>query len=243
MKIGLTELFFPRGVGCLLCGDPRRAEEKYSLCPDCRERLLGLRLLGGICPRCASPLNGKGACAFCAEGKLKPFRAGYGAFRYTAEAEGLVKLLKFHYQDEAADALAAVMADCFPAHEYDALVPVPLHRIRERARGANQALLLCQRIGPRAGLPVLDALVRVRKTRDQARLGFAERQSNVQGAFAVRGDVRGLRLLVADDVRTTGATTRACGEALLEAGARYVGVLTAAIAIPGGANKRKAGIK
>lgn len=231
MKAGA--LLFPRAACCLCCGDPRRAEEKYCLCPDCREKLLALRLRESVCPRCMYPLNSRGECAYCHLDKLRPLRAGYGAFRYTGEAKRLVELLKYGYQDEAADALAAVMAQVFPAREYDALTPVPLYRTRLRARGANQARVLCERVGPRAGLPVLDTLTRVRDTRTQTALDYGERQENVRGAFVPASDVEGLRLLLVDDVRTTGATTRACAETLLAAGAQYVGVLTAAIAAQG----------
>lgn len=230
MKPDWKGLLFPRAADCLVCGDPRRAEDKYCLCPDCRERLLSLRLRENVCPRCMGPLDGKGQCRFCRTDRLKPLRAGYGAFRYAAEAKTLVEQLKYGYADEAADALSAMMAQCFPAAEYDALVPVPLYRTRQRGRGANQAALLCDRVGPRAGLPVLDALRRVRNTQTQIHLNPSERQKNVRGAFAAVVDVQGLRLLLVDDVRTTGATTRACAEALLAAGAKYVGVLTATIA-------------
>lgn len=233
MKSDWKELLFPRAVDCLICGDPRQAEGKYCLCPRCRERLLSLRLRENVCPRCMGPLDGKGQCRFCRSESLRPMRAGYGAFRYAAEAKALVERLKYGFEDEAADALAAVMAQCFPAAEYDALVPVPLHRTRQRGRGANQAALLCDRVGPRAGLPVLDALQRVRNTRTQIRLNPAERQRNVREAFAATMNVQGLRLLLVDDVRTTGATARACAEALLSAGAREVGILTATIASEG----------
>ena len=226
-------VLFPPGAQCLVCGDPRRADEKYALCPACREALLKLRLREGICPRCMHPLSDNGACAFCKAGYLNGLRAGYGAYRHAGAARQLVRGLKFDYQDEAAQALAAGMAQCFPAYEYDALVPVPLHRHRQRMRGANQAMLLCQLVGPRTGLTVIDALQRVRKTKTQTALDQAARQRNVRGAFTLKQSVEGLRLLVVDDVRTTGATARACAEVLMQGGAQYVGVLTATIAVYG----------
>ena len=227
-----AELFFPRGAECLLCGDPRQADTKYCLCPDCRRELLALRLRENVCIRCMHPLDGKGVCPFCQAGRLGAMTAGYGAFRYTGAAREMVLLLKFGYQDEAAAALAAGMAPCFPAERYDALVPVPLHRARQRARGANQARILCEQVGERTGLPVLDALVRTRRTGAQARIKSAgARQHNVQGAFSAVCDVSGLRLLLVDDVRTTGATARACADALLAGGAKDVAILTAAIAV------------
>ncbi len=226
-----AELFYPRGAECLTCGDPLRAEADYCLCPDCRQALLALRLRDGVCSRCMHPLGRRGSCPFCSAGRLQPLAEGYGAYRYTGEAAELVKLLKYGYQDEAADALAAGMAQCFPPGRYDALTPVPLHRSRQRMRGINQARLLCQLISRRTGLPVLDTLTRSRKTRMQVRLrGSAIRQRNVQGAFSLASDVQGLRLLLVDDVRTTGATARACAQALLAGGAAEVSILTACIA-------------
>ena len=231
MKAGFVDFFFPRGAGCLVCGDPRRADTLYCLCPDCRRELLSLRLRENVCIRCMHPLDGAGLCPFCREERLGPMTAGYGAYRYTGAARQLVRALKFHFQDEAADALAAGMSQCVPLNRYDVLTPVPLHPARQRVRGINQARLLCDLVGRRLDLPTLDALIRTRRTNEQARIREpGARQRNVRGAFACRGEVKGLRVLLVDDVRTTGATARACAEALLRGGAAEVAVLTATIA-------------
>ena len=231
MKARFADFFFPRGAGCLVCGDPRRADTVYCLCPDCRRELLSLRLRENVCIRCMHPLDGAGLCPFCREQRLGPMTAGYGAFRYAGAARQLVRALKFHFQDEAADALAAAMSQCVPLNRYDVLTPVPLHRARQRVRGINQARLLCDLVGLRLGLPTLDALIRTRRTNEQARIREpGARQRNVRGAFACREEVKGLRVLLVDDVRTTGATARACAEALLAGGAAEVAVLTATIA-------------
>ena len=192
---------------------------------------VALRLRQNVCLRCMHPLDRRGLCPFCRQERLTPLTAGYGAFRYAGTARQLVRLLKFHFQDEAAEALAAAMAQCFPDGRYDALTPVPLHRRRLRARGANQAEILSRLVGKRTGLPVLNALTRTRFTREQSRLAGPARQRNVRGAFSAGANVSGLRLLLVDDVRTTGATARACAEALLAAGAAEVSVLTACIAV------------
>jgi ComF family protein len=106
-----------------------------------------------------------------------------------------------------------------------ALVPVPLHRARLAERGFNQSALVAGGAARFLGAPYLPlALGRSRKTSEQAALGRSERLDNVQGAFFVRGAVRGRRVLVVDDVVTTGATSRACIAALEAAGADVVGV-------------------
>jgi ComF family protein len=110
----------------------------------------------------------------------------------------------------------------------DLLVPVPLHRSRERERGFNQARELARHLG----LPIVDALVRTRRTESQADLPAAKRRANVRGAFAWRrGIVDGLTIVLVDDVSTTGATLNACAAVLLERGAKEVRALTAAKAV------------
>jgi ComF family protein len=107
-----------------------------------------------------------------------------------------------------------------------AVVPVPLHRSRRRQRGFNQAMELARHLG----VPVLDALMRSRLTSSQADLPAARRHANVRGAFVIRPgtNVRGLTLVLVDDVSTTGATLDACARPLLDAGAVEVRALTAA---------------
>jgi ComF family protein len=108
----------------------------------------------------------------------------------------------------------------------DAVVPVPLHRSRERARGFNQARELARHLG----VPMRDLLVRIKRTQTQADLPAGERHANVRGAFALRpgSSVDGLVVVLIDDVSTTGATLNACAAVLLDAGAAGVRALTAA---------------
>ena len=110
--------------------------------------------------------------------------------------------------------------------EASIVVPVPLHRRRRRARGFNQAADLAQHLG----LPVVEALRRRRATQSQTDLPAAKRHANVRGAFAIRRgvDVAGLRIVLVDDVSTTGATLESCARVLREAGALDVSALTAA---------------
>lgn len=111
----------------------------------------------------------------------------------------------------------------------DAIVPVPLHRSRHRARGFNQAADLARHLG----VPVVNALRRTRATSSQTDLPASRRHGNVRGAFALqrRSDVRDLSVVLVDDVSTTGATLEACAAVLTAAGAREVRALTAARAV------------
>lgn len=114
---------------------------------------------------------------------------------------------------------------------FDLLVPVPIHAVRRRERGYNQAEAIAAAIAPAVGVAVAaKALARKRSTRSQTRLGRGDRRANLAGAFACpRPDaVRGKRILLIDDVFTTGATTDQCAAVLLAAGAASVGVLALA---------------
>lgn len=112
----------------------------------------------------------------------------------------------------------------------DGLVPVPLHPSRERRRGYNQAALLAARVGALTGMPCLDVLRRLKPASQQVGLGAVERFHNVEGAFAPRPGVGvdGARLILVDDVLTTGSTVGACATALRAAGAAEVWVATLA---------------
>jgi ComF family protein len=143
----------------------------------------------------------------------------------------LIHLLKYGRIRTLSRPLGNLLAAAFPREErFDAIVPMPLHWRRHWRRGFNQSALLAGELGRRFGLPVIRAVRRTRPTAPQAGLTNAKRRANVAGAFAVsrRTSVAGLRLLLVDDVMTTGATASACSRALKSAGARYVASLSLA---------------
>lgn len=226
----LIDLLYPRGATCLYCCHPRRALLPEGLCADCLSLLEANKVGDNICPRCMSPLDEKGQCAFCRSKALGPLKTAFAPFRYHGVARQLILLLKFYHQDDAAPLLARHMLPLIPPGEYDALVPVPLHKRKQRLRGANQSETLCRLLSPKAGLPVLTPLSRIRYTRPQKSLTPFQRQKNVDDAFRLTDNVQGLRILLVDDIRTTGATARACAREMLRGKAKSVSLLTAAIA-------------
>jgi ComF family protein len=145
--------------------------------------------------------------------------------------------LKYEGQRHLARPLSELLLDCLAARPLavDLLVPVPLDRGRGRERGYNQSALLAEPIGRALGLPLLaGALRRTRATRPQVGLSARERRANVRGAFACADPsaVEGRRVLVVDDVMTTGATLEACADALTAAGAAVVYGLVVARDLP-----------
>jgi len=188
------------------CGS-RAGFERDWLCEDCRQALTS-RWVGVAPPPEGGLIEG----------------AAYG-YLYGGPAGGLVRNLKYRGVSRLAEPMGRQMLRAFeglqPAH-IDCVVPVPMHIRRTHKRGVNHALLLAREVATGLGLPLAESLVRTRNTRQQARLDDAERLHNLDGAFAVAGDVSGKRVLLVDDVCTTGATANACTEALLEGGASAV---------------------
>ncbi len=224
-----ADLVYPRGVNCLVCGDHRRADPALCVCPSCLEKLRSERVPASACERCLSYAGARG-CRFCSKGGMKDIERAFAPLYYLPASRQLVISLKFRGTDEALPLLGEWMADSLIRRDFDCILPVPLHRRRQRLRGVNQAALLAAEVSRRTGIPVReDILTRTRNTRPQASLSHSKRVSNVRDAFALLPgtDVTGLRVLVCDDVRTTGQTAQACASALRRAGAESVCLLTA----------------
>jgi ComF family protein len=214
---------------CLGCG--RRGA---ALCPACWDGLPRLR--PPLCPRCSRPARGGVRCASC-----RIAFAGLVAVRAPCAYAGTIGLavrrLKYGQERHLVAWLARLLQECLASRPQavDALVPVPLDAARLRARGYNQAALLATTLGDALDWPVVTtALQRTRTTRPQVGLSARERQANVRGAFECPEPalVQGRRLLLVDDVMTTGATLEACAAALVAAGAERVYGLVVARDVP-----------
>jgi ComF family protein len=229
LKEALADLLFPR-VRCLACNEPRKITPDTPLCPSCLESLQGLQIKGNVCGRCLSPLKAGQACAFCAKGGMESIEKAYAPFIYRDVVQRLIVQLKFVPCLSAAPLLASHMARCITGLSFDALVPVPLSREHQRERGMNQSLELCRQISPVCGIPILEALVKTTNTRRQSHLPAQLREKNVKGAYRCVQQAEGLRLLLVDDVRTTGSTANSCARELRKHGAASVCLLTAAVA-------------
>jgi ComF family protein len=193
-----------------------------------------------FCQRCGVPFSSAalgGRDRLCPGCQLAPplFRRARAALRYDAQGRRLVLPFKHADRTEFAATLGPFMARAGAAllHETDLLVPVPLHRVRLFRRRYNQAALLATAISRLARRPcLLDALLRHRATGSLGEKSAAERTSEVTGAFAVRPSraerLVGKRVLLIDDVMTSGATANACAAVLVAAGVLLVDVLVAA---------------
>lgn len=219
---------------CLSC--QAIVDRPGSVCASCWTRL---SFLGAPqCRRCGLPFpHDVGADAECAAciADPPPWQRARSVFAYDDASRGLVLGFKHADRLHAAPAFGRWLARAGGelAAEADIVAPVPLHWLRLALRRYNQAALLAHALAATTGRTVIpDLLRRTRRTPSQGRLGRAERQRNVAAAFRIRERYRarlaGARVLLVDDVLTTGATARACAKALTDAGAGSVDVLTLA---------------
>jgi ComF family protein len=204
---------------CDACLEPPEPFSPEYCCARCRAPFLN-----------ALPLDEHGLCALCRLGATAYDQCwSYGL--HDGRLRELIHLFKYSYMRPLAAVLAQWLALAYPRMErFDALVPMPLHWWKRVQRGFNQSELLARELSRRTGVPVLRAARRRRATAAQAGLTHAQRRDNVRGAFDVPrpAAVRGLALLLIDDVLTTGSTVNACAGALKRAGAARVSVLTLA---------------
>lgn len=203
----LRDLLFPKRANCMGCGAATGCREDW-VCPSCRQDMAQSWVGAEMPPR------GIDAVAY--------------AYVYRGAAAGIVRRLKY----SGVGQLAAFMGeDMVRAHRFieptgaDCVTCVPMHKKRRKRRGYNHAELLARDVAARLNLPYIEALERTRNTKQQARLDDHARRINLKDAFRVTGPVAGRRILLVDDVCTTGSTARACAKALKSAGAARVFLL------------------
>ncbi len=220
---------------CLTCDAAVDAPGRF--CGACFTRMTFISR--PFCRQCGAPVSHAGLpaallCAQCEEAP-PPWGRARAALCYDTQSRKLILAMKHRDRPELARWLAVFMARAGAdvLEEADLLVPVPLHPQRLRARRYNQAGLLARALGRIAGVPVrLDALVRLRVTPSLADLSAERRAAVLRDVFAPRrgagASIAGRRIVLVDDVLTSGATCGACTEALLAAGAASVDVVVAA---------------
>jgi len=219
LRSALLEVIAPGR--CAFCA--ARADVMCDRCEALLPRLVR------ACGRCALPMPSGKLCGRCQQ-RPPAFDIAAAACHYRFPVDTAIKALKFRRQLFYVPAFVALLAPLLD-HRFDGcdgLVPVPLHRWRQAARGFNQAAELARGLAATTGLPVSESLRRLRPTPPQSGLTAEQRRRNLRGAFAVAGAMRLRFPLIVDDVITTGHTCDELSRVLLAAGAERVGVVAVA---------------
>jgi ComF family protein len=214
---------------CLLCG---QASGSDILCVACASDLS--RLPSPRCPRCALPTPSGEICGRCLA-HLPHYDRTFAVFDYAFPQNKLIQAFKYSHRLALATYLGQELTRLALASKLtaDRIVPLPLHPIRLRERGFNQALELARPVASALGLPLdFQTCARIRHTPAQAGLPLKQREKNMRGAFRCAHDLAGQRILLVDDVMTTGTSLDECARTLKRHGAAEVTLLVVARTLP-----------
>lgn len=210
----ILEFFFSTRAQCLGCGDEQGCD-----CPF-------------LCSECLALLKPSYVSASREEWRRSGLSSVRFVYYYGRPIRGLIRAFKFRGVKILAKNMAQDMNELLTLRGHadaDVIIPVPLHPTRLRNRGYNQSEVLARALSEKCGIPVrTDILRRIRKTRQQSKLSHAKRRNNLKNAFVAVQNISGLRVLLLDDVITTGSTVCACAEALRAAGAADVHAISIA---------------
>lgn len=219
---------YPKKEYCILCG----SVSPGFLCKNCASTVEFIH--DRRCLKCGKGLKDSfmdNICPDCKERKYN-FYSAYSSFLYRGSGKEIIHRLKYDGKKEGAKVLAKYMADIIISENLDgdAIVPVPIHEAKMSLRGFNQSYLIGESLSSLIKTPLYPCLIRIRNTKDQFNLDKYERKLNIINAFSYNllYNVKNKRILLIDDVFTTGNTVDECSKVLLNSGAKDVFVVTAA---------------
>lgn len=225
-----ADLLFPRR--CPVCGGVAMPKGRL-ICPACLKQLSFVS--SPACMKCGKEIGSRDQeyCADCIRRK-KSFTRGFALLNYDSRAAVSMAAVKYHnkreYLDFYARAAALRFGKQFRQAGIQVIVPVPVHASRLKTRGFNQAAVLAEKLSAELGIPWEELLIRVKKTDPQKSLGSAERLKNLRGAFEAEQEAgKWERVLLVDDIYTTGSTAEICSRALLKTGVKQVFVFAVCI--------------
>jgi len=225
---------YPRNIYCILCNNPIDRDERYSVCLDCKNKLKFIK--EKTCDKCGKPLDELyliGRCPECISNE-NYYTKAVSCIEYNELAKKIIYNLKYYKKRYISYHVAEIIFDRLMEsniYDFDIIVPVPLHKDKERERSFNQASIISKYIGAMTKTHVVNrALIRSKNTLTQNQLTKEERKENLKGAFDVinRDRIKNKNILLIDDIYTTGATINECSKILLENGALDIYVATLA---------------
>lgn len=226
IKEKCLDIFYP--PRCPVCNGLLENRQK-SVCPECTEVFHAIT--ENYCMKCGKPVGEtEEYCTEC-RGRDRSFVQGRSIFLYNAQMKQSILRYKYYgsreYGKYYAECICRYAGETIGRWHPDVIVPVPVHRRKLRMRGFNQAADLAERTGKILGIPVAEDIVyKTRETKSQKKLDARERKRNLKDVFRATCPVNGLKILIIDDVYTTGSTVEAMTECLLENGAKAVFFVT-----------------
>ncbi|EYE89889.1 hypothetical protein Q428_00765 [Fervidicella metallireducens AeB] len=208
------EIIFPEPITCTMCGRVLKEANKYYLCTGCLSQI-----------KCYSNSENKIPVeeSIFKQDLHMAFDETYSACVYEGISRDLVHKLKYKDKQNIAKTMAAMIKDVLGNDlKYDMIVPVPIHPSRLKKRGYNQGELIASELENIVNIPMIKALKRTKNTPSQVLFNERDRWYNVKCAFSCTLNLKGKRILLIDDVITTGATAHYCAETLKASGAVYV---------------------
>jgi ComF family protein len=230
MSSVIKDAIFPEDVTCDLCGEELVADTRYRLCAKCTEDMPFIA--GHVCLNCGVAIDNEADYGDRCKNNASLFKLCRAPLLYDGKAREMLYGLKFSGKKYLVHTLGAMMADTYLKYNMqgEIIVPVPMSEKDVKKRGFNQAELLAYEVGKRLDIPVLPALVKVKETSAQKELSGRERAENLEKAFEViYPQIKDRKILLIDDIFTTGATANECAKTLLKAKCKEVSVLTACI--------------
>ena len=233
--VRIADLVYPPDIYCICCGKSIQPRRLYSMCGNCLDEINWAN--GKLCAACGKPLEDWYPDMYCNEciSRDRSFDAGITCFQYKDAERMMIREFKYHGKGYMARNLSEILFDKVMAvgTGCDILVPVPMFKRKEKKRGYNQAALLAEFTAKRLGLPCCtEAIVRTRNTAPMNKLDARERMRNLDDAFRVTENgqlaIKKKRVMLVDDIYTTGTTTEHCADVLKKAGASEVVVLSLA---------------
>lgn len=225
---------YPRNIYCILCNSSIDRDEKYSICVECKKKL---KLIDGkTCVKCGKPLDELYIIDKCHDciNNSHYFTKAVSCLEYDDLAKKIIYDLKYHKKRYISYHIAEIMYDRLKLKDidsFDMIIPVPLHAAKKRERAFNQAYLIGKYLSKMIEIEVDNkTLIRVKNTITQNKLTREERRKNLEDAFEIinKQTINNKRILLIDDIFTTGSTVDQCSKVLIENGAQNVYVATLA---------------
>lgn len=231
LKQGLLDVLYPSKVKCFICGSEVFNPE-YGICDKCMESLPFIK--PPVCIKCGKPIDNGELCRDC-RAQDHEFIQAVSVFEYTGIVKELIHRFKYKGQMYLYEFFACFMYDKLIHQknwpEFDAVVPVPVSCERLKRRGYNQAELMADYIADKINVDIFpDFIIRNIDTIPQSELNRTERMKNLNNAFEIKTSdkLKNKKVLLVDDIYTTGATVNLCSRRLKNAGVSCVYVITAA---------------